>query len=111
MGQLVTMRRRYDEAEEEQYREKLRQAIQDRDRLLEEHPELRELQREIDRRMRSAGSFENRMAILTMMMRERLHALKFHLEILASQGKRLQKILEQPARPGLRLVRKPDPDE
>ncbi len=56
--------------------EKIRKAVGDRDRFLEEHPELKPLQEEIEKRLRSAGSIENRIAILRNMMDEKLFELR-----------------------------------
>ncbi len=46
----------------------LRQAIKERDSLLERRPEMKEFQKEIDRLLAGAGSFENRMAVLEIMI-------------------------------------------
>ncbi|MCP4107128.1 MAG: hypothetical protein GY749_16570 [Desulfobacteraceae bacterium] len=46
----------------------LRQAIKERDSLLERRPEMKEFQKEIDRLLAGAGSFENRMTVLEIMI-------------------------------------------
>ncbi len=56
--------------------EKIRKAVEDRDCFLEEHPELKPLQEEIEKCLRGAGSIENRIAILRNMMDEKLFELR-----------------------------------
>jgi len=55
--------------------EKIRKAVEARDRFLAEHPELASFQKEIERRLRNAGSTENRMTLLKSMMEEKLFEL------------------------------------
>jgi hypothetical protein len=65
-------------------------ARQDRDRLLEEHPELKEFQKKIDRCLDNAGSSENRMAVLGIMIEAKLKELRdelSHLSFLMRQYK------------------------
>jgi hypothetical protein len=52
--------------------EKIRKAVKARDCFLAEHPELISFQKEIQRRLRCAGSMENRMTILRSMMEDKL---------------------------------------
>ena len=54
-------------------------ARRERNRLLEEHPHLRAYQDEIDRKLTGAGSTENRMAVLGLMMEAKLNELKDQL--------------------------------
>ena len=63
---------------EEKYRKEI-------DRLLELRPEMVDYQREIERRLSHAGTFENRMAVLGIMMEDKLCQLKYHLSILAEK--------------------------
>jgi uncharacterized protein Yka (UPF0111/DUF47 family) len=56
--------------------EKIRKAVEDLDRFLEEHPELKPLQEEIEKRLRGAGSIENRIDILRSMIDEKLFDLR-----------------------------------
>lgn len=51
----------------------------ERDRLLKEHPHLQACQDEIDRMLAGAGSSENRMAVLGLMMEAKLNELKDQL--------------------------------
>jgi hypothetical protein len=44
------------------------EALLERDRFLREHPELRKFQREIDERLRRAGSAHNRLVVIHEMM-------------------------------------------
>ena len=55
------------------------------DRLLEARPEMVEYQKEIQRRLSHAGSFQNRMAVLGIMMEDKLKQLQHHLTCLADQ--------------------------
>lgn len=55
--------------------EKICKAVEARDRFLTEHPELMPFQKETERRLRYAGSIENRMVILRFMMDEKLFEL------------------------------------
>ena len=58
-------------------------ARQERDRLLEEYPELNELQEKIDRCLDNAGSSENRMAVLGIMIEAKLKELQDELSHLS----------------------------
>ena len=51
-------------------------ARQERDHLLEEHPELKEFQKKIDRCLDNAGGSENRMAVLGIMIEAKLKELR-----------------------------------
>lgn len=65
-------------------------ARQERDRLLAEHPELKEFQKKIDRYLDNAGSSENRMAVLGIMIEAKLKELRdelSHLSLLMRQSK------------------------
>jgi len=55
--------------------EKIQKSIEARNRFLAEHPELMPFQKEIERRLRCAGSVENRMTLLRSMMDEKLFEL------------------------------------
>ena len=55
----------------------------ERERLLREHPHLRAYQEEIDRMMAGAGSAENRMAVLGLMMETKLNELRDQLSRLS----------------------------
>jgi len=55
----------------------------ERDRLLKEHPHLQAYQDEIDRMLAGAGSSENRMAVLGLMMEAKLNELQDQLSRLA----------------------------
>ncbi len=59
--------------------ERIRKAVEARDRFLKEHPELQPLQEEITALMQKLGSRENRMAVLDGMMREKLMELQRRL--------------------------------
>lgn len=74
----------YEEADtedvsmEEMYRKEI-------DRLLEARPDMIEYQKEIERRLTHAGTFQNRMAVLSIMMEDKLKQLQYHLTCLADQ--------------------------
>ena len=106
MGQLVVIRRDEDRIEQDTQRERLLRAIKERDSFLEKHPHLKEFQKEIDRRMRGAGSFENRMAILMMMIDGKMAELRENLEELSTELVHFQEAVEQKGRPRLLLVKK-----
>jgi hypothetical protein len=55
--------------------EKIQKAVEARDRFLAEHPKLMPFQKEMERRLRGAGSAENRMSLLGSMMQEKLFEL------------------------------------
>ena len=56
--------------------EAIRRAVETRDRFLEENPHLKPFQEEIDKRLKAAGSIENRMTILRCMMYDKLEGLR-----------------------------------
>ena len=65
-------------------------ARKDRDRLLKDHPDLKEFQQKIDRCLDNAGSSENRMAVLGIMIEAKLKELQdelSHLSFLMRQFK------------------------
>ena len=56
-----------------------KEALEERDSFLENHPNLKEFQKEIDRLLQNAGSFENRMAVLGILMGAKLKDLQLQL--------------------------------
>jgi predicted Rossmann fold nucleotide-binding protein DprA/Smf involved in DNA uptake len=60
-----------------------KEARKERDRLLKEYPDLREYQKEIDRCLDNAGSTENRMAVLAVMIEAKLKELQDELSHLS----------------------------
>ena len=86
--------------------EKLEKAIKERDRFLERNPHMKRYQREIDHRMKGAGSFENRMAILSMMMNAKLMELHEQCKALVVHVHRLEKALEGPAEKKVGIIKK-----
>jgi hypothetical protein len=74
--------RRSSGSEDGRLEEKYRMEI---DRLLDLRPEMVQYQREIERRLSHAGTFENRMAVLGIMMEDKLSQLKHHLDLLADK--------------------------
>ncbi len=64
----------------------LENALEERERLLEKSPELKNLQKEIDRRLRNSGSVENRIAVLGIMneakIEKAINKLSFLLDLL-----------------------------
>ena len=57
--------------------QKIRNAVEERDRFLAEHPHMIPFQEEIEKRLKYAGSAENRMTILKCMMYDRLEGLSY----------------------------------
>ena len=60
----------------------LAEALAERDGFLEENPQYGEMQREIDRMLDKAGSSQNRMAVLAMLMEAKLIELHGQLKSL-----------------------------
>ncbi len=64
----------------------LKDALEEREKFLEKSPWLRNMQKEIDRRLRNSGSVENRIAVLGIMndakIEKALNKLSFLLELL-----------------------------
>jgi len=56
------------------------EAIEARDRFLLENPRLREFQAEIDATLRNVVGYENRIAVLGLMMESRIYQLKAIIE-------------------------------
>ncbi len=61
-----------------------RTAREERDRLLDEYPDLREFQKQIDKCLDNAGSSENRMVVLGIMIEAKLKELREELSHLSS---------------------------
>jgi hypothetical protein len=59
------------------------EARKERNRLLKEYPDLREYQKEIDQCLDNAGSAENRMAVLAVMIEAKLKELQDELSHLS----------------------------
>ncbi|RJQ62190.1 MAG: hypothetical protein C4530_05290 [Desulfobacteraceae bacterium] len=54
-------------------------ALKEREALLRKHPQLESFQKEIERMLFGAGSVENRMTVLALMMESKLIELQKHL--------------------------------
>jgi primosomal protein N'' len=67
------------------FENRLEAALKERERLLKKNPKLVELQKEIDKRLANAGNFENRMAVLMIMMEDRLNALRDQMIVLGTK--------------------------
>lgn len=72
---------------EQNFENRLKAALKERERLLENNPRLIGLQKEIDKRMANAGNFENRMAILMIMLEAKLNELRDQMIVLQSKLK------------------------
>ena len=55
-------------------------ALKERDALLEERPDLQEYQKEIDRLLDNAGTPENRMTVLALMMEAKISLLNLEFD-------------------------------
>jgi dsDNA-specific endonuclease/ATPase MutS2 len=84
MGNFIRLKKMNHMLSNQELIEMGKTALQERDRLLEEHPELREFQNEIDRCLDNAGSSENRMAVLAIMMEAKLKDLRDELSHLST---------------------------
>jgi len=90
MGNLLSFKKKNCMLSRQELIEMGKTARQERDRLLNEHPELKEFQKKIDRCLDNAGSSENRMAVLGIMIEAKLKDLRdelSHLSLLMRQYK------------------------
>lgn len=90
MGNLLNIHAKSSKLSRQELIEMGKTARQERDRLLKERPELKEFQKEIDRCLDNAGSSENRMAVLGLMIEAKLKELRdelSHLSFLMRQFK------------------------
>jgi hypothetical protein len=90
MGNLISFKKKSSTLSRQELIEIGKTARQERNRLLEEHPELKEFQKKIDRCLDNAGSYENRMAVLAIMIEAKLKELQdelSHLSFLMRQFK------------------------
>jgi dsDNA-specific endonuclease/ATPase MutS2 len=90
MGNLLSLEKKSSKLSRQELIEMGKKARQQRDRLLNEHPDLKEFQKKIDRCLDNAGSSENRMAVLAIMIEAKLKDLRdelSHLSILMRQFK------------------------
>jgi hypothetical protein len=90
MGNLLSFKKKSSMLSRQELIEMGKTARQERDRLLNEHPELKEFQKKIDRCLDNAGSSENRMAVLGIMIEAKLKDLRdelSHLSLLMRQYK------------------------
>ena len=60
----------------------LQRAVDERDRLLQAHPSLRPFQAKLDALLSKAGTTDNRMAVLSMMMQGKLSELGDQMQAL-----------------------------
>ena len=79
MGSRIRPQKKNNRLSKEALLELGKTARKERDALLERRPELREFQKEIDRRLENAGNLENRMAVLGLMIEANLNELQKHL--------------------------------
>lgn len=90
MGNLLSLKLKRGKLGRQELIEMGKTAREERDRLLEQHPDLKEFQKKIDRCLDNAGSAENRMAVLGVMIEARLKDLRdelLHLSFLMRQFK------------------------
>ena len=79
MGNHLSFRKKSSVLSEQELIEMGKAAQKELYRLLEERPQLKEFQEEIDRRLENAGTFENRMAVLGIMIEAKLNELQHQL--------------------------------
>ena len=90
MGNLISLKKMSSTISRQELIEIGKTARQERDHLLEEHPELKEFQKKIDRCLDNAGSSEKRMTVLGIMIEAKLKELRdelSHLSLLMRQYK------------------------
>ncbi|GMQ79893.1 MAG: hypothetical protein BMS9Abin03_342 [Thermodesulfobacteriota bacterium] len=90
MGNLLSLEKKSSKLSRQELIEMGKTARQERDHLLNEHPYLEEFQKKIDRCLDNAGSSENRMAVLGIMIEAKLKDLRdelAHLSFLMRQFK------------------------
>ena len=68
----------------------LEEALAAREQYLSEHPQLRAYQAEIDRTLQNVIGYENRMAVLAMMMQAKIYQLRDAVLSLDAETKRVQ---------------------
>jgi hypothetical protein len=83
MGNLISIKKMRHTISTQELIEMGKTALQERDRLLKEHPELKEFQKKIDRCLDNAGGPENRMAVLGIMIEAKLKELRDELSHLS----------------------------
>ena len=84
MGNLLSFNRKSSNISRQELIEMGKTAREERDRLINEYPDLREFQEKIDRCLDNAGSSENRMAVLGIMIEAKLKDLQEELTHLSS---------------------------
>ena len=90
MGNLLYLHKKNSKLSRQELIEMGKTACEERDRLLKERPELKELQNKIDRCLDNAGSSENRMTVLGILIEAKLKELRdelSHLSFLMRQFK------------------------
>ncbi len=91
MGNLLSLdKKKRSKLSRQELIEMGKTARKERDRLLNEHPDLKEFQKKIDRCLDNAGGSENRMAVLGIMIEAKLKDLRdelSHLSFLMRQFK------------------------
>ena len=68
----MTKKKEGDLIDKSEYFTNLKKAVEARNAFLEEHPELKPFQKIIEKELKKAGSIENKMAVLKMMMDDKL---------------------------------------
>jgi len=84
MGNLLSLERKNSSLSRQELIEMGKTAREERDRLLDEYPNLREFQKQIDRCLDNAGNSENRMVVLGIMIEAKLKELREELAHLSS---------------------------
>jgi hypothetical protein len=90
MGNLLSLKNKSSTLSRQELIEIGKKARQERDHLLNEYPDLKEFQKKIDKCLENAGSSENRMAVLGIMIEAKLKELRdelSHLSVLMKQFK------------------------
>lgn len=73
--------------------QKLAEALKERERFLSRHPELRKLQKEIDRRLKNAATDHNRLVVIHDLMMDSFLELDSKLQTLVARLRGSQQVL------------------
>jgi len=87
MDDFRNLRKRDEAFNEEKPGEVAQTARKELDRLLDERPEFRAFQEEVERRLEKAGNPLNRLAVLGIMIEEKLRDLQENLSCFVPQRK------------------------
>jgi hypothetical protein len=95
MAELIKVQNRTDMGHiKVSSKDTLAEALEARERLLREHPHLQAYQDEIDRVMQKIPSFNERMAVLGVMMEAKIYELRDSVVELRSLANKVESLLD-----------------